>query len=555
MKNRILVFLKKTRIDKFELGLLLLTAFSWLLVWPIGEFPLNDDFAYNLDLQQLLYNNPPKFVNWPAMTLIGHLLWAFPFAKIFGFSFLITRFSVLILGTISVIVFYRILSYLRIEKSTAFVLTLFLLFNPLFFSLMHTFMTDVSFFFCFLLAVYTAIKFFQTNSYRFLWIAILFILLSITIRQHGVVLLVALSGYVLLTFEKHKYRTLFVVLFGLIAGFALVKVIGYWMHEFQPQVTYFAKMSDLENQIFKPLSLLENYHFRAGKSLFLFGLFLFPIALLSFMHLIKSVLCKNLVIIVIISLVFLVSILRVWGSMPGGSILSDIGLGSKTFLGDFLKINAAPSLPVWGLVFFKIISVVGAWLIVLDILMVSFQYKHLKQLGDKYSVIRKTKLFVFLLLIVYMGLLFSSVYYFDRYIIPVIPLVILLIVPFNYKPSVKAKTILLMVAGFWFMFSTFATHDYFAWNRARWNALNHLSGELNVSSLDIDGGFEFNGWYNIDKVQQGDYDCKTKGWYWVDNNDYTISFVPLPGFVEFKTYPYFSFLGMKEREVYILKKK
>jgi len=37
------------------------------------------------------------------------------------------------------------------------------------------------------------------------------------------------------------------------------------------------------------------------------------------------------------------------------------------------------------------------------------------------------------------------------------------------------------------MFSIAAAHDYFVWNRARWKALNHLTSELKVSPLDIDG--------------------------------------------------------------------
>ena len=43
-----------------------------------------------------------------------------------------------------------------------------------------------------------------------------------------------------------------------------------------------------------------------------------------------------------------------------------------------------------------------------------------------------------------------------------------------------------------------ATHDYLSWNRVRWQALHNLMQEPQISPNDIDGGFEFNGWYLYD---------------------------------------------------------
>ena len=37
------------------------------------------------------------------------------------------------------------------------------------------------------------------------------------------------------------------------------------------------------------------------------------------------------------------------------------------------------------------------------------------------------------------------------------------------------------------------THDYLAWNRVRWQALDQLVRAENIAPSRIDGGFEFNG--------------------------------------------------------------
>ena len=44
-----------------------------------------------------------------------------------------------------------------------------------------------------------------------------------------------------------------------------------------------------------------------------------------------------------------------------------------------------------------------------------------------------------------------------------------------------------------------ATHDYLAWNRVRWNALQELTREAKVPFDRIQGGFEFYGWYRFDR--------------------------------------------------------
>ena len=83
---------------------------------------------------------------------------------------------------------------------------------------------------------------------------------------------------------------------------------------------------------------------------------------------------------------------------------------------------------------------------------------------------------------------------FDRYLLPLLPMVLLLF------PTIKVawRSYRLGLAGLMVLlisfFSVAGTHDYLAWNRARWQALTYLESQ-GVENTQIDGGYEYNGWH------------------------------------------------------------
>jgi len=95
------------------------------------------------------------------------------------------------------------------------------------------------------------------------------------------------------------------------------------------------------------------------------------------------------------------------------------------------------------------------------------------------------------------------------------------------------------------------THDYLAWNRARWDALNYLTTEMKVSPANIDGGFEFNGWNNTGVNQWGRTD---KSWWFVNNDDYAIAFGKIDNFTVFRKFEFTQYMPYKTSYIYILKK-
>ncbi|MBK7463773.1 MAG: hypothetical protein IPJ50_14310 [Betaproteobacteria bacterium] len=86
---------------------------------------------------------------------------------------------------------------------------------------------------------------------------------------------------------------------------------------------------------------------------------------------------------------------------------------------------------------------------------------------------------------------------FDRYLLPLVPISILLLLSFNFEENVFEKNSLgyfaLFLVVFYSVFSVFSTRDYLEWNRVRWIALNDLLTVDKVRPNQIDGGYEFNG--------------------------------------------------------------
>ena len=96
--------------------------------------------------------------------------------------------------------------------------------------------------------------------------------------------------------------------------------------------------------------------------------------------------------------------------------------------------------------------------------------------------------------------------------------------------------------------SVAATHDYLAWNRMRWMATRLLM-ESGISPTQIDGGYEFNGWYLSDPNYKRKAD---KSWWWVNDDEYVIASGPLSGYQELQRFVFQRWLLFGNASVVIL---
>ena len=98
-------------------------------------------------------------------------------------------------------------------------------------------------------------------------------------------------------------------------------------------------------------------------------------------------------------------------------------------------------------------------------------------------------------------------YWFDRYLLPVLPLLMVLISIGANRSMVSRSIAVGPVVGaallaFYGVVAVSMTHDYLAWNRTRWQALELLLQETGSPREYVDGGFEFNGWFFGSSIEE-----------------------------------------------------
>ncbi len=150
-------------------------------------------------------------------------------------------------------------------------------------------------------------------------------------------------------------------------------------------------------------------------------------------------------------------------------------------------------------------------------------------------------------------------FYFDRYLLPVLPLLTLALLGTRPLAHVSFG----MVVSFTLMglLSVAGTHDHMAFNRARYAALDDLM-DTGVTAEEIDGGMDFNGWHlaaklgtwpTNDDVRPGRPDSE-KSWWWVVSDHYVASSRPLEGYRIKHRAPYIRWLPPGRAEVLVLQR-
>ena len=124
------------------------SALLWAVVFfsiPASEqeFPLNDDWAFARGALLFARGEGIHYSGWASMPQLGQWLWALPFVAVFGPSHVALRLSTIALSWIGLVAFYDLLRHEGLPKGRAALVVAALAFNPLFFLLAGTYMTDV----------------------------------------------------------------------------------------------------------------------------------------------------------------------------------------------------------------------------------------------------------------------------------------------------------------------------------------------------------------------------------------------------------------------------
>ncbi len=474
-----------------------------LLVNPIGEFPLNDDFGYSHNVYFLVKEGRFDFSDWQAMTLIVQILWGGLVCKIFGFSFTALRISTVFLALMTTWTSFRLFQKQTNSRWLAFGTTLLFLFNPFFFSLANTFMTDVPFLAVFLPGVYCFIKVVEGRDEDFeikywLW-GVIFSVLATLIRQPGLLLPLAFGGAYFLQWARRVFvKRLLVASMPFVISFIAMKLYVLWYQTIRELPDEYGQISQLFEPFFNG-SLDFKWIVRNNEIFFHFGLFALPFTLFLLPMYWKQASLRHKLIAFVTTAFVCCTFLWHWGFLPMGNVFHNLGLGPKTLYLPKLRgqggidILPYPKLGVDWWMTLKCLGVGAALLAVFE--MVLALIKHYLQ--KSWAV-----LFLFFLALSYYAFIILNPYYIDRYTLVLVPLFLMILLPKSlpvYSRAFLRNISFIVFAGI-LLFSVGATHDYLSWNRARWVAVDEALVNRGVPPQNLLGGTEPEGWFSRPEV-------------------------------------------------------
>jgi hypothetical protein len=530
---------------RFPIGLgicVLLWLASLFAVHPLGNFPLNDDWSFGQAVKRLLENHDFRPSGWTAMPLVTNVLWGSLFCLPSGFSFVALRISTLVAALFGMLGIYWLLKQSRAPEWLAVMAALLLGFNPVFYSLSCSFMTDVPFTTLTIFAAIFLLRNLRNNTDRDLFIGTAFVLLATLSRQLAlaVPLAFAITSVFKHGFNRSKlWRAFFPIAIGAIA----LILFQHWMASTgRLSSMYYKKSGELTHALADPFHTIPEFAHNLYVCLLYLGLFLAPISFCALAAIWRTQQEKAKLIFASSLWVLLIACFCYKGRglfMPlSTNIIKESGIGPITLRdAAILQINLLPELPptFWKIV--TLISVLGAVaLLTVAGLIISDALSKMR--ARALSENQTAAIFNLLSAGIYLTPLLATTF-FDRYLIAAIPFLAAAVVAVcpsfpKLNPKILAPSAAILVALMFY--AVCGTHDYLSWNTARWTAVNDLIANQHVKPEEMDGGFEFNAMYFFNP----DFDqlSAKKSWWWVQNDTYMISFGPVPGYSVLKEYHY-----------------
>ena len=546
MAFNMLVLTKRNQLIDI-LFLIVIYIVSILIVNPLGNFPLNDDWSSAHPVKSLVERGDWRPTGFTGMSLITQSLWGAIFCIPTGFSFNALRFSTLTLTIVGIIGVYSLFIANNRGRLLAAMAALTLAFNPIYYCLSFTFMTDVPFTALVILSSIFFVRCIRRFGYLDFSIACVLAVAATLCRQVGLFLPLAFA--VALVMQRgFSRRCLLRAILPSMVCVTVLMLFQQWMTITGRMPFMYGTFGDPESRSMSIKAIAS----RTDMALLYLGLFCLPILLLGSTNRrlsTNSPLLRMLPVLLgggfaLLSVYVSFGPLERW--MPiGGNILISEGLGPIAISEHWEK------LPSWFWQIVTVLSIIGGTLLVTRIVAVSLvliqqMTPYYTKDEDTIQIFFLTAAGVYLLPILVGGL-------FDRYLVPLVPFLLYLNAHRLPREDVVAtirKSGAAVLVAFSVVFSVAGTRDYLAWNRVRWEALTELQQTAGVKAHDIDGGYEYIGWFLSDTIKQEN----RNEIFWNKNARYRIGSIEMSGFKVVKEYGYFNWMPPTPRTILLLKK-
>lgn len=553
--------------DRRSIGLLLaLHLVIVLIVQPRGDFPLNDDWAYAHSVQWLLSEGRVRLSDWIAMNLLPQTLGGGLVTALFGFSFETLRHLTQLVAALTSAAAYFWFRSARFEPADALVATVAVVAFPAWPVLANSYMTDLYGLLFALLAAAFFLRALDRPARGTLIAATLLAVFGILQRQVVLVLPVA---FMVAWLWGNRRWTLRAVLVGVAPLAAVVAAeVAYQAYLTHgpglPEAQRFAH-GRLFPMILKAFANEERHgEFVILNFLTIFGYVgLFTVGWGAWWGLRGAPAWARTTVLLGGAAIAVIVLAFGWTApYRPNQVLDAAGIGPFTLHDVFTRGTSLERGPG---IFWRIMALAGAFgAAALAVLLVVNATHIVRERRDA----DRERVFLVAVLGAYL-FPFVAVDYIDRYFLFVLPFVFVLWArtwpaPPAVTPPKPAPAILKPGDGalrrgaaiLWILavigVSAAATRDYFAWNRARWDAIR-MAESLGATPGTLDGGFEYNAFHRFELKPR--VAVPGKSWWWVKDDEYVVTFVPVPGYEEIRAFPVRRWLERTPPVVRLLRRK
>lgn len=531
--------------------LLLVQAVMFLVVQPSGDFPLNDDWAYSHSVEWLLSEGRIRLSDWIAPNLLPQTLLGGSVASIAGFSFETLRHLTQVLALLTSIAIYYWFRSGRLSSTESLLASLVVISMPSWPILANSYMTDIYGLFFAIVGSTLLLQSLDKPSASRIFIATAVISVGMLQRQ---VMLVIPFAFLLAWFWKHTKWTPWILFLGLIP--LLVTIVTELLYfEYLSSGPGVPNAQKISNERLLPFLLwaIHGEHHRRYELVFnvmtmISYLGLFMAAWATWWGVQAKIWQHRLIWPGLILLVVAVTLGNGW--LPpylANNTIDGAGIGPFTIY-DGLPRDLVQYQRQAGFIW-PMAGVVAAFGITAIITLVMKSIQHLWR-GRRQA---DPRIVFILTIIAAYSAPFIVTAFFDRYLLFLLPFIILLwSLLWPNRENLKTPKLQQAMALSWIavalFLSSIATHDYFAWNRARWDAIR-FAESIGGSPATIDGGFEYNGYY-----QFGQQTSEGKSWWWVNDDEYVVTFTEVPGYELLRTFPVQRFSSRTQPSILLMQR-
>lgn len=195
-------------------------------VHPLRDVPVMDDWVYAWSVEHLLRTSRLRIIGFSSVYPVAQILWGTLFARIAGFSFGALRTSTLVVAALGCTAFYLTLREVGVSAGYSLLGALAIAFDPVYFALSFSFMTDVPFIAVVMIATLYYVQAFERDRPNRLWLGTLFTAIAFLIRPLA---LAVPAGALLCVRWRRADRVRWIA--PLVVGLAAMAVIWTGLHE------------------------------------------------------------------------------------------------------------------------------------------------------------------------------------------------------------------------------------------------------------------------------------------------------------------------------------